>query len=335
MTRTFLLRLALLCAFALPLFALAQTGTVRGFVYNESSGEPSIFTPVGLRGPTIHGAQTDVNGYFSITKVPVGRYTLQVIYLGYDTLQKVVDIKADQIITEQLYLKKGSIQMQAVEVSAEKQKAQENVRVGVTKLTPKQIERLPAIGGQADLAQYMQVVPGVVFTGDQGGQLYIRGGSPVQNKVLMDGMVLYNPFHSIGLFSVFDNDIIRNADILTGAFNAEYGGRVSSVMDITTRDGNKTRLSGKVAASTFAAKGLLEGPLKKQSAPGKGSSSFLLNFKHSYLDQSSKSLYSYVDSAGLPFKFTDLYGKVSLNAANGSKVNFFGFNFTDGAKYRG
>lgn len=335
MTRTLIHRLALLCALAFPLFTLAQTGTVRGFVYDEATGEPSIFTPVSLRGPSDHGAQTDVNGYFSISKVPPGRYMLMVVYLGFDTVSKEVDIKADQIQTEQLYLKKGSIEMKSVVVTAEKQKAQNNVRVGVTKLTPKQIERLPAIGGQADLAQYMQVVPGVVFTGDQGGQLYIRGGSPVQNEVLLDGMTLYNPFHSIGLFSVFDNDIIRNADIFTAGFNSEYGGRISSVMDITTRDGNKTRLSGKVAASTFAAKALLEGPLKKQSAPGKGSSSFLLNFKHSYLDQSSKSLYTYVDSAGLPFKFTDLYGKVSLNAANGSKVNFFGFNFTDGAKYRG
>jgi hypothetical protein len=157
----------------------------------------------------------------------------------------------------------------------------------------------------------------------------------VQNEVLLDGMVLYNPFHSIGLFSVFDNDIIRNADILTAGFNADYGGRVSSVMDITTRDGNNQRLSGKVGASTFAAKALLEGPLKKQGSPGSGSSSFLLNFKHSYLDQTSKSLYDFVDTAGLPYKFTDFYGKVSLNSANGSKVNFFGFNFTDGVEYQG
>lgn len=328
-------RLAALCAMALPLLAAAQTATVRGFVYDESTGEPSIFTPVSLVGAAQHGAQTDVNGYFSISKVPPGQYTLRVVYLGFDTLSKVVDLKADQILTEQLYLRKSSIEMQAVVVTAEQQKAQENVRVGITKLTPKQIDRLPAVGGQADLAQYMQVVPGVVFTGDQGGQLYIRGGSPVMNKVLMDGMVLYNPFHSIGLFSVFDNDIIRNADILTAGYNAEYGGRISSVMDITTRDGNKTRMAGKVGASTFAAKALLEGPLKKQSAPGEGSSSFLLNFKHSYLDQTSKSLYNYADSAGLPFNFSDLYGKVSLNAANGSKVNFFGFNFTDGAKFRG
>lgn len=335
MTRTPNRLLALVCTLALQLLTLAQTGTVRGFVYDESTGEPSIFTPVALIGADRHGAQTDVNGYFSITKLPPGRYTLRVVYLGYDTLSKEVQVRADQIITEQLYLKKGTIQMKAVEVTAEQQKAQSNVRVGVTKLTPKQIERLPAIGGQADLAQYMQVVPGVVFTGDQGGQLYIRGGSPVQNKVLMDGMVLYNPFHSIGLFSVFDNDIIRNADILTGAFNAQYGGRVSSVMDITTRDGSKTRFGGKVGASTFAAKALLEGPLKKQEAPGKGSSSFLLNFKHSYLDQTSKSLYSHADTAGLPFNFSDLYGKISLNGANGSKVNFFGFNFTDGARFRG
>ncbi len=328
-------RLAALCAMALPLLAAAQTATVRGFVYDESTGEPSIFTPVSLVGAAQHGAQTDVNGYFSISKVPPGQYTLRVVYLGFDTLSKVVDLKADQILTEQLYLRKSSIEMQAVVVTAEQQKAQENVRVGITKLTPKQIDRLPAVGGQADLAQYMQVVPGVVFTGDQGSQLYIRGGSPVMNKVLMDGMVLYNPFHSIGLFSVFDNDIIRNADILTAGYNAEYGGRISSVMDITTRDGNKTRMAGKVGASTFAAKALLEGPLKKQSAPGEGSSSFLLNFKHSYLDQTSKSLYNYADSAGLPFNFSDLYGKVSLNAANGSKVNFFGFNFTDGAKFRG
>lgn len=88
----------------------------------------------------------------------------------------------------------------------------------------------------------------------------------------MDGMVLYNPFHSIGLFSVLlDNDILRNADVYTGGFNAEYGGRISSVMDITTRDGNKQRLSGKVGASTFAAKALLEGPLKKQKEEGGGS----------------------------------------------------------------
>ncbi len=314
--------------------AWAQTGTIRGFVYDKATGEPVIFTNVILKGTTI-GAATDVNGYYSISKIQPGSYTLMVTYLGYDTVTKAVSVARDQIITEKLFLTKSAIQMREFEVSGEKQEAQNQVRMGVTKLTPKQIERMPAIGGEADLAQYLQVVPGVIFTGDQGGQLYVRGGSPIMNKMMMDGMVLYNPFHSIGLFSVFDNDIIRNADIYTAGFTAEHGGRVSSVMDITTRDGNKTRLSGKVGASTFAAKALLEGPIKKQTEPGAGSSSYLLNFRHSYLDESSKVFYNYVDSAGLPFAFTDAYGKVSFNGANGSKFNVFGFNFNDAVNYQG
>jgi hypothetical protein len=336
MKLTWMKRAALWMVMCVPVLALAQTATVRGFVYEQETGEPAIFTPVGLRGATSLGAETDVNGYFSISKVPPGHYTLQIISMGHDTIRKEIDLKKDQILTEKIFLVKSSIQMRDLEVTSEKREAQNTVRLGVTKLSPKQIERIPAIGGQADLAQYMQVIPGVVFTGDQGGQLYIRGGSPIMNKTMMDGMVLYNPFHSIGLFSVFDNDIIRNADIYTGGFNAEYGGRISSMMDITTRDGNKQHLSGKVAASTFAAKALLEGPLKKAKTEGGSSSSFLLNYRTSYLDQTSKSLYEYVnDTAGLPFKFTDFYGKVSLNGANGSKVNFFGFNFTDGVTYQG
>jgi hypothetical protein len=329
-SHSLLLIVGLFASFALS----AQNGTIRGFVYDKASGEPVIFTNVILKGTTT-GAATDVNGYYSITKVTPGTYTLMVTYLGYDTLEKQVTVGRDQIITEKLFIQKSAIQMREFEVSGEKQESQSQVRIGVTKLTPKQIERMPAVGGEADLAQYLQMVPGVIFTGDQGGQLYVRGGSPIMNKVMLDGMVLYNPFHSIGLFSVFDNDIIRNADVFSAGYNAEHGGRISSVMDITTRDGNKTRLSGKVGASTFAAKAMLEGPIKRQTEPGKGSSSYLLNMRHSYLDQSSKIFYSFVDTAGLPFRFTDLYGKVSFNGATGSKFNLFGFNFSDGVNYRG
>jgi len=125
-------------------------------------------------------------------------------------------------------------------------------------------------------------------------------------------MIIYNPFHSIGLFSVFDTDIMRNADVYSGGFNAEYGGRISSVMDITTRDGNKSRISGKLSATTFGAKALIEGPLKKLDQSGGGSSSFILSAKQSYLDVTSEALYPWVnDGDGLPFVYRDLYGKVS------------------------
>jgi hypothetical protein len=328
---TRILFLSLVCLLAAE--TTAQTGSIRGFVYEEETGEAVIFTNVYLKGTSI-GASTDVNGYFSITPIPVGDYTLMVTYLGYDTLREAVSVEAGKIKTLKLFLTKSSVQMKTVEISAAKQERQTNVTMSVTKATPKEIRQIPTVGGTADLAQYLQVLPGVIFTGDQGGQLYIRGGSPIQNKVLLDGMTIYNPFHSIGLFSVFDTEVIKNADIYTGGFGAEYGGRISSIMDITTRDGNKRKISGKVGASTFAANALIEGPLKKQTNEGNSSSSFLFSARHSYLDESSKLFYDYIDEDGLPFNFTDLYGKVSFNTSTGSKFNLFGFSFNDEVRFQ-
>lgn len=310
----------------------AQDGVIRGFVYEKETGEPVIFTNVYLYH-TNYGAATDVNGYFTISKIPAGNYKLMVTYMGYDTVNEPVSIKKGQVITKKLFLNKSSFNLQEVQITAEHEEAQSDTRTSVIKITPKQISRIPTIGGQPDLAQYLQVLPGVVFTGDQGGQLYIRGGAPIQNKVLLDGMIIYNPFHSIGLFSVFDTDILRNADIYTGGFNSEYGGRISSVMDLTTRDGNKKKISGKVGLSTFGGKIMLEGPIVKQKDESKGSISYILTAKNSYLKESSKILYQYIDTAGLPFNYTDLYGKISINGSNGSKINLYGFNFNDRVDY--
>ena len=311
-------------------FAFAQgDNSIKGFVYESSNGEPVMFANVFLKGTTL-GSTTDINGYFSITRIPDGTYTIMVTSIGYDTVSEVVSLKNNQILNKKFSISETSIQLAAVSISADKIEAKTETKTSVVYITPKTITKIPAVGGQADLAQYLQVIPGVVFTGDQGGQLYIRGGSPIQNKVLLDGMIVYNPFHSIGLFSVFDTDIIRNAEVYTGGFGAEYGGRVSSVMDITTRDGNKKRISGKVGASTFGAKMMVEGPLKKAKNENDMSVSFILSAKNSYLEQTSQTIYSGIlDGEVLPYNFQDIYGKVSLNAPNGSKINFFGFNFND------
>ncbi|MGY6562397.1 MAG: TonB-dependent receptor [Luteibaculaceae bacterium] len=311
--------------------AQAQNNSIRGFIYEEESGEPVIFTNVILKGTSI-GAGTDVNGYFSITKIPAGTYTIEVSYLGFETYTEEVTVTKNQLLNKRIFLKKSNLQLAEFEVSGEKQEARTQVKMSVVKVTPKEMKQLPSVGGEPDLAQYLQVIPGVIFTGDQGGQLYIRGGTPIQNRVLLDRMTIHSPFHSIGLFSVFETEIIRNADIYTGGFNAQFGERVSSIMDITTRDGNRSRLAGKVGASPFAAKAILEGPLKRAKDANDNSSSFIFTAKHSYLDQVAPVLYPYVEQ-GLPFSFTDLYGKISLNASNGSKVNFFGFNFNDRAGF--
>lgn len=311
----------------------AQNAIIKGFVYDKESGEAVPFTNVYLKGTTL-GSTTDGNGNFLINKIPPGSYTLMIKSMGFDSLVLPVKVKAGEILTRKLALVKAAYTLEQFSLTAEREKAITETRTSVAYVTPKQIKQMPTIGGTPDLAQYLQVLPGVVFTGDQGGQLYIRGGAPIQNKVLLDGMVIYNPFHSIGLFSVFDTDIMKSADVYSGGFGAEYGGRVSSVMDIKTREGNKKRVAGKIDVNTFGAKLLLEGPFKKFTDSTGSSISYILSVKNSYLSESSKLLYRYIDTSGLPFDYRDIYGKVTISGSNGSRINFFGFNFNDNVTYK-
>ncbi len=314
-------------------FAFSQSGNIRGFVYDKESGEPIIFCNVFLEGTTI-GAATDINGMYNISKVQPGDYTLTVTYLGYDTTKVEIKLSSRQLLSQNLLIGESSIKLNEVKISAAREEMKTEVKAAAIKISKQDLEMMPTIGGEPDLAQYMQVVPGVVFTGDQGGQLYIRGGSPIQNKVLLDGMIIYSPFHSIGLFSVFDTDIIRNTDVYTGGFNAEYGGRISSIMDIKTIDGNKKNIGGKLTANTFGTKLFLEGPIGS-----KENTSFIFSGKTSYLDKSSELFYKYpilsFDEKGLPYSYTDLYGKISSKGKNGSKISVFGFNFADNVNYEG
>jgi hypothetical protein len=331
-----------LAAIFISFFATAQTATIRGTVTTESSGEAVLFALVYLDGTSM-GVQTDVNGFYSLTKIPAGTYTLIAKQGSYMPARMVITVAAGEIVTQNLVLKVH--EMEGVVISAQHQEDQENPGVGKNKMTSEDINRVVAVGGIADIAQSVAVLPGVVSTGDQGGQLYIRGGTPVQNKVLLDGMIIYNPFHSIGLFSVFDTDIIKNLDVYTGGFSADYGGRVSSIMDITTRDGNRKHFGGKVTVSPFGAKLMLEGPLRRpDSLETHGSITYVVSAKNSYLRQSSKIFYGYANSdtltdgskAGLPFNFSDYYGKIAFNSINGSKLNVFGFLFNDTvSRYKG
>ncbi len=310
----------------------AQTGELRGFIYDTENGESLPFTSVSLKDNK-QSTQTDINGLYNLSKVPVGKYTLVVYAIGYDSAQYEIEIKAGRIMTKNIYLNAKSYELGDVEIKADKQRKKTDPGVSVTKITPRELKLLPTVAGEPDLAQYLQVLPGVVFTGDQGGQLYIRGGSPVQNKVMLDGMIIYNPFHSIGLFSVFESDIIKNVDVYSAGFNVQYGGRVSAVIDVTSRDGNKKKFEGKVGVNPFSSKIILEGPLKKFKENGT-SSSFLVSYKNSYLDKSSPLIYPYIKGS-LPYKFQDLYGKVAVNSDNGSKFNVFGFSFNDAVNYAG
>lgn len=310
---------------------IAQTGTLRGHLYDQTTGQAISFANVVLEGTDIRTV-TDIDGFFNFPDIPVATYNLKAVFIGYDTLRETVTVSPNQIKYLKLYMIEGSIELETINVSASLEQRRNEVNFSRITLTPKQIKALPSAGGEADIAQYLQVLPGVISTGDQGGQIYIRGGSPVQNKVLLDGMTIYNPFHSIGFFSVFETEAIKSAEVMTGGFSAEYGGRISAIVDMKTREGDRSRFGGLVSASPFQVKGLLEGPIIPFDPAKEGSASFLLTGKHSYLDKTSPKLYDYAteDSLGLPYNYTDLYGKVSFLTGSGSKLDLFGFSFKDG-----
>ena len=308
----------------------SQNGTVRGIIYDEVL-EPAMGASIIINKSDFF-AVSDFNGVFIIPDIPFGDYELEVSYIGYSQQKISISVDNKNVDLIKVFLKPESTQLANINLNAEREEKKNEVSVSVIKLTSKTINQLPSIGGEADVAQFLQVLPGVVFTGDQGGQLYIRGGAPIHNKVLLDGMTIYSPFHSIGFFSVFDTDLIKKVDVYTGGFGAEYGGRISSIMNIQTRDGNKKKLSTQISANTFATKLLLEGPIWKSDS-NSISNSFIFSAKTSYLDKTSKSFYSYVSDDGLPYSFSDFYGKLSFFSPNGSKMNVYGFGFNDYVNY--
>ncbi|MEY2650643.1 MAG: hypothetical protein RL608_1317 [Bacteroidota bacterium] len=313
-----------------------SVGGLRGLVVDASDQSPLNLVQVSLSvGGKRYETFTNNDGFYQINGIAVGAYKLQISRAGFSS--QVIDVKvvADKNTFNRVSLKESTVELDDVVVDARKQEKQTKVSTAVVQLNPKSIVTF-SIGGEPDLVRALQVMPGVITTGDQGGQLYIRGGAPIQNLVKLDGMILYNPFHSIGFFSVFETDIMQSADVYTAGFGAEYGGRTSSVMDIRTRTGRRDRIAGKVAASTYLAKGLLEIPVGRKN-DGIAPSSLLVSYKQSLLDKAAPVFYPYVatEYGGLPFQFRDLYSKYSLESNGGNKFNVFGFNFTDAVRFAG
>jgi hypothetical protein len=316
----------------------AQTATVRGTVVDEF-GEPVVGASVSIPALST-GANTNGEGIFSIPKLPAGEFVIRVTYIGKDTTTQTLNLEKGKTYSIALKLNESSTMLNTITIEDQmvgKIKTNEIV-VGVTRITSRQINLMPSLG-TPDLAQYLQVLPGVISTGDQGGQLYIRGGTPIMNMTYLDGMIVYSPFHSVGLFSIFDTDYIRSVDVYSAAFPAQYGGRVSSIMDIRTKVPDLHKVRGKANINPLTTGINLEVPLsKKNSENSPGGTSLLLSARHSYLDKSSPIVYPFVknelsDSVkGLPFDFTDIYSKIHFSDGLNT-ANFFGFLNTDNVKY--
>lgn len=340
------MKLYLLSLFSLmSLFSLAQETTIRGTVYNKTNGEPMPYEKVRLMNTdssTVAGAITDIDGLYSIPGISPGKYILKAESFGYESqTQDIEVVKSSGFIDVVFELKKQEAvqDIGEVQVTAESKRKKNEVLISTIKLDKKGLERIPSMGAENDIVGAFSVTPGVVTTGDQGGQLYVRGGTPIQNKILLDGMTIYNPFHSIGFFSIFETELVKNVDIYTGGFDAQYGGRISSIMDISYRDGNSKKFSGKVSASPFMAKAVIEGPFSSKNK-GPGGATYIFSAKHSLIDYSSQTIYPNINrdtttgnSYGMPFNFTDLYGKITFKGAGRSKFSAFGFHQTDRVEY--
>jgi hypothetical protein len=310
--------------------ANAQKGEIKGFVYDKKTGEGIPYATIVVKDEPL-GALTDDYGFFTLGEIDPGTYHLTVFNVGADTVSVSVTIKPHQREVVKIYLTRVNNTLGTARVDLERKKRESTTHIGEINITPKQLTQIPTVGGEPDLVQYLQVLPGVVFSGDQGGQLYIRGGSPVMNKVLLDGMTIYNPFHSIGLFSVFDTDILRSTDVYSAGFSAVYGGRISAVVDVQTRDGNRNELAGKFNINPFTSKILIEGPFKSKlrRKDKRANASYILSYKNSYLDRSSRLFYNYVGEDQLPYSFSDLYTKMSFNSKSGSFLKLFYFDYND------
>jgi hypothetical protein len=232
-----------------------------------------------------------VNGYFAITNVPAGNYILLASSIGYEKLSRPVELKAGQEIKLKLFIVESSRELQEIEVTGSRDKTARltTVNASISRITPKDIKILPSVGGARDLAQYLQTIPGIVFTGDQGGSIVYQrwfAGSEPHFARWHDGI---QPFHSIGLFSIFETDILKNVDVYTASFPSDYGGRASSVIDIKTIDGNKNKASVKAGINPFTANVQYDGPLYRDSASGFAITN-VFSYRTSYLDKTSKSI---------------------------------------------
>ena len=239
----------------------AQTSIISGFVSDSSSGESLIGANVFLR-ETGQGMATDVNGYYIIQDIVPGNYTLMVSYIGFDMYKQKTRLSDDESKKVNINLVEQVVQLTEIEVTAEKLQRRNNIQPSKINLSPRMMKAAPALA-EPDLFRTIQALPGVLTTSEFSTGLVIRGGNTDQNLIMLDGITVYNPSHLGGVFSNFIVDGVKEAELIKGAYNAEYGGRLSAVLNVISREGNKNEFKGKVNLSLLSAQTTLEGPFYK------------------------------------------------------------------------
>ena len=314
------LALAALAALAFAATAAAQTGTVRGFITDVADGQPLIGVNVlaSNEAGEGRGAATDVDGFYSIPDLRSGTYVIRVTYVGYETLYDTLQVTEGTEL-HSYALRQSAADLGGVDVSADRPGGAANVTAGLQRIQPQDIELVPSPDISGDLANYLTTLPSVVTSGDQGGQLFIRGGEPSQNQVRLDGIPLYQPFHLLGFYSAFPSDIVSGVDFSAGGYGARYGGFLSSVLDVTARTGNKRAFEANGAASPFMVSVGAEGPVAGDDV------SVMVSGRRAVVEPVG----SQIVGRDLPFQFSDVFGKVHARLSDDSQISFTGIHTAD------
>ena len=286
---------------------------MNGFVTDVQTGRPLELASVALlQGDRLAaGTVTDAAGAFVLPRLAPGRYRLRASFVGYAPSIDTLDLEGGETRTLEIALAAAATGLGEVVVERAQTGGAARVVAGAQTVRPEDLARIPAVDVSGDLASYLTTIPGVVSTADRGGQLFVRGGEPSQNLVLLDGIPLYQAFHALGFYSVFPAGIVRTADVYAGGFGARHGERLSSVIDVQSRSGHLYRYGGAAGASPFLGSLRLEGPL----APGRAS--VLLSGRTSLVEPVAS---RYV-SAPLPFTFGDAFAKVFAEAGRTGRLS--------------
>ncbi len=290
--------------------------TISGYV--KESGSQEYLPMVSLYIPAINAGTTSNDyGFFSLT-LPKGTHELVISFVGYSTIKKNIDLQNDLKLNFEM---QPSIEsLDEVIINSERGINESEVtQMSVVTIKPSEIQDIPAILGEKDVIKALQLMPGIQRGNEGSAGFFVRGGTPDQNLIILDEAPVYNSNHLFGIFSVFNGDAIKSIETFKGGFPARFGGRLSSVLKIDTKNGNKERLSGKVNIGLISSSLVLEGPINK------GKTSFIFSGRRTYADLLSKPFQPSDFKAG--YHFTDLNFKVHHVFSEKDKLywsNYFG-----------
>ena len=247
--------------------------TVSGTITDQTSGETLIGATI-LDTRSGKGTTTNVNGRYTLT-LKGSEAVLRITFVGYEPIYDTISLSSNTIRN---YILKPSITLSEIVVTAERVNSRESSQMSALEMPVEQLKAVPVLFGEADIIKAIQLLPGVQSGNEGTGGMYVRGGGPDQNLFLLDGIPLYNVNHLGGFFSAFNADAVKNVTLFKGSFPARFGGRLSSVLDVTTNNGNDKKIHGNISIGAISAKFNLEGPIVKEKT------TFCISARRTYAD---------------------------------------------------